>query len=114
MYKALLNAGDGREIAGIERQQLLDVRAVAAVLGSHVLDLGLGLVHQLKPVAGAETVVDPRVDGTAGRDAVALGTQILDSLRQHAWEGDAAGPCGPNALPAPLGALFAVAESQAA
>jgi predicted dehydrogenase len=56
----------------------------------------------------------PRVDGTAGRDAVALATQVLTSLRRHAWEGDEAGPCGPNSLPAPLGALFGVAESQAA
>ena len=56
----------------------------------------------------------PRVDGTAGRDAVALATQILDSLRRHAWDGDASGPCGPNELPVSMGPLFAVAESQAA
>ena len=56
----------------------------------------------------------PRVDGKAGRDAVALATQILSCIRNHAWEGDATGPCGPNALPAPIGTLFAVAESRAA
>ncbi len=56
----------------------------------------------------------PRVDGIAGRDAVALATQVLDSLRRHAWEGDIAGPCGPNVLPASLGPLFAAAEAKAA
>ena len=56
----------------------------------------------------------PRVDGTAGRDAVALATQILSCIRNHAWEGDVAGPCGPKALPAPLGSLFATVESRAA
>ncbi len=56
----------------------------------------------------------PRVDGKAGRDAVALATQILACIRNHTWEGDATGPCGPNALPAAMGTLFAVAESRAA
>jgi predicted dehydrogenase len=56
----------------------------------------------------------PRVDGIAGRDAVALAMRILDSLRCHAWNGDTAGPRGPNALPTPLGPLFAVAETKAA
>jgi predicted dehydrogenase len=56
----------------------------------------------------------PRVDGTAGRDAVALATQVLDRISRHAWDGNAGGPCGPNALPAPLGPLFAAVESKAA
>jgi predicted dehydrogenase len=57
----------------------------------------------------------PRVDGTAGRDAVALAGRVLDSLRRHAWEGDALGPVGPWDLPAPHGSLFAPhAEQEAA
>src|SRR5262249_14689547 len=56
----------------------------------------------------------PRVDGAAGRDAIALATRILDSLRAHAWTGDASGPCGPSSLPAPLGALFTAVETKVA
>jgi len=48
----------------------------------------------------------PRVDGAAGRDAVALAGRVLDSLNRHAWEGDADGPVGPRQLPPPSGALF--------
>src|SRR6516164_3134935 len=56
----------------------------------------------------------PRVDGTAGRDAVALACAVLDSLRAHAWEGDASGPVGPAQLPAPQGSLFVPAAPGAA
>jgi predicted dehydrogenase len=56
----------------------------------------------------------PRVDGTAGRDAVALATRVLESLRNHAWEGNAAGPVGPHHLPVPTGALFAPPAREAA
>jgi predicted dehydrogenase len=48
----------------------------------------------------------PRVDGVAGRDAVVLATRVLDALRQHAWDGDTAGPTGPQQIPAATGALF--------
>jgi predicted dehydrogenase len=48
----------------------------------------------------------PRVDGIAGRDAIAVATRILDSLGSHAWEGDQAGPCGPWNLPAAQGLLI--------
>jgi hypothetical protein len=47
----------------------------------------------------------PRVDGAAGRDALALAGRVLDSLQSHAWEG-AVGPAGPWHLPAPRGLLF--------
>jgi predicted dehydrogenase len=47
----------------------------------------------------------PRVDGAAGRDALALASRILDSLHAHAWEGTG-GPTGPSHLPAPRGVLF--------
>jgi predicted dehydrogenase len=56
----------------------------------------------------------PRVAGTAGRDAIALASLILDRLRAHQWEGDAAGPAGPWDLPAPLGALFVGGDERAA
>jgi predicted dehydrogenase len=56
----------------------------------------------------------PRVDGTAGRDAIALASLILDGIRNHAWEGDAAGPTGQWDLPAPAGALFVSGVQQAA
>jgi predicted dehydrogenase len=48
----------------------------------------------------------PRVDGEAGREAVALAQDVVRSLRKHCWDGDPAGPRGPLHLPAPLGLLF--------
>jgi predicted dehydrogenase len=56
----------------------------------------------------------PRVDGVAGRDAIALASLILDSLRNHKWEGDAQGAMGPWSVPAPLGTLFHGGDQQAA
>lgn len=47
----------------------------------------------------------PRVDGAAGKDALAVAGRILDRLQAHAWEG-AAGPSGPWHLPIPRGTLF--------
>jgi predicted dehydrogenase len=47
----------------------------------------------------------PRVEGTAGRDALALAGRILDSLHSHAWDG-IDGPIGPSHLPKPSGTLF--------
>jgi hypothetical protein len=31
---------------------------------------------------------------------------ILDGIRRHAWEGEVAGPIGPNDIPPPAGLLF--------
>lgn len=56
----------------------------------------------------------PRVSGEDARDAIALATRILDSIRAHAWEGRPDGPVGPSHLPAPLGPLFSPAEDEAA
>jgi predicted dehydrogenase len=56
----------------------------------------------------------PRVDGAAGRDAVALAGRVLDSLRAHCWGGEAGGPCGPWQLPEPCGPLFAPPARDAA
>jgi predicted dehydrogenase len=47
----------------------------------------------------------PRVDAAAGRDALAVASQILDSLQSHSW-GDSTGLAGPRHLPAPSGQLF--------
>src|SRR5262249_35322453 len=41
----------------------------------------------------------PRVDGAAGRDAVAVAEAVLAQIRDHQWPGHAAGPVGPLALP---------------
>jgi predicted dehydrogenase len=56
----------------------------------------------------------PRVDGAAGRDAIALASLILDQVRNHPWEGDARGPVGPWSVPAPQGALFTRGDQQQA
>jgi predicted dehydrogenase len=56
----------------------------------------------------------PRVDGSAGRDALALASLVLDRIRAHAWEGRADGPKGPHELPGPRGFLFGQAGREAA
>jgi predicted dehydrogenase len=42
----------------------------------------------------------PRVDGVAGRNAVAVAELILERIEEHAWDGTAAGRHGPFAMPA--------------
>jgi predicted dehydrogenase len=42
----------------------------------------------------------PRVTGTAGRDAIAVAEMILEKIESHAWDGDTAGRQGPFAMPA--------------
>jgi predicted dehydrogenase len=42
----------------------------------------------------------PKVDGTAGRDAVAVAEMILERIEEHAWDGTPAGRHGPFAMPA--------------
>jgi predicted dehydrogenase len=56
----------------------------------------------------------PRVEGLAGRDALALASAILESVRRHRWEDNAGSAMGPWQLPAPHGKLFEVAEQRAA
>jgi predicted dehydrogenase len=56
----------------------------------------------------------PRVDGAAGRDALALASQVLDSIRTHSWEGRRDGPAGPHQMPAPRGWLFTPPAQEAA
>jgi predicted dehydrogenase len=43
----------------------------------------------------------PVVDGVAGRNAVALAEQILESIAAHQWDGNAAGRKGAFAMPEP-------------
>jgi predicted dehydrogenase len=57
---------------------------------------------------------EPRVGGTAGLNAMALASRVLDSLRSHAWDGWGQGPTGPLDLPAPLGPLFPPEPGEAA
>jgi predicted dehydrogenase len=56
----------------------------------------------------------PRVDGVAGREAVAVATEVLDALQQHAWEGSIAGPAGPHQIPDATGSLFIPPAREAA
>jgi predicted dehydrogenase len=42
----------------------------------------------------------PRVDGAAGRDAVALAELVLQRIDEHAWDGTSTGRRGPLAMPA--------------
>ena len=51
-------------------------------------------------VAAIRTGKTPRVDGLAGRDAVAVAEMILERIDEHAWDGSAAGRHGPFAMPA--------------
>jgi predicted dehydrogenase len=55
----------------------------------------------------------PRVDGAAGRDAVKLASEVLQSLRAHAWDSEA-DHRGPGDLPAPHGSLFLPPATDAA
>ena len=48
----------------------------------------------------------PRVSGRDGLAAVNLAENILDSIRNHSWDGQTGGLRGPNQLPPPLGVLF--------
>jgi predicted dehydrogenase len=56
----------------------------------------------------------PRVDGVAGRDALAVAWQILDAVRSHAWQGQEGSPAGPWQLPAAHGLLFSPVRREAA
>jgi predicted dehydrogenase len=105
------------------RQGRLDPRRLdpAELFGRHLqlqeLDCNRGdqLTRELEDfVACVRTGRSPRVDGLAGRDALALAERVLSSLRDHAWEGESGGPTGPHDLPAPRGALFNVPTREAA
>lgn len=63
-------------------------------------------------VSCIKTGDSPRVNGTAGRDAVALAERILTSLRNHTWTGHVSGPAGPRHVPNPVGQLFSPPAKQ--
>jgi hypothetical protein len=48
----------------------------------------------------------PRVTGKDGLAAIEVAERVLRSLREHCWDGTAAGPTGPLQLPTPSGLLF--------
>lgn len=50
-------------------------------------------------VEAIRTPRQPRVDGAAGRDALAVAEQILAGIRSHCWDASDDGPAGPLALP---------------
>ena len=56
----------------------------------------------------------PRADGAAGRDALALASRVLDSIRTHAWDGRQDGPTGPHEVPPARGYLFSPPAQEAA
>jgi predicted dehydrogenase len=115
--------------AQLRRQALkgrpLDAAAMALVkdqlFGHHLQMLSLEraegdqLTRELQDfVHCAQSGVRPRVSGEDGRDALALASRVLDSLRAHVWEGVPGGPAGPAQLPAPLGHLFESENDEAA
>jgi predicted dehydrogenase len=61
-----------------------------------------------------QTGATPRVSGRDGLAAVNLAENILDSIRNHSWTGQSAGPTGPNQLPPPLGVLFPQCQQEEA
>jgi predicted dehydrogenase len=100
----------------------LDAAALAAfraeLFGRHIqtteitCDNGDQLTRELEDFVRCVRTGDrPRVSGADGRDAVALATRVLDSLRSHPWDDTNSGP---TQLPAPLGALFTPAPDELA
>lgn len=62
----------------------------------------------------ARTGARPRVSGEDGREAIALADWVLESVRQHRWDGHADGVSGPFQVPPPLGPLFLQPQREAA
>jgi predicted dehydrogenase len=60
------------------------------------------------------TGMQPRVNGEDALRALTLADRILNSIRNHHWEGKDQGPTGPQLLPLPLGPLFPNIASEAA
>ncbi|MBX7105715.1 MAG: Gfo/Idh/MocA family oxidoreductase [Gemmataceae bacterium] len=64
-------------------------------------------------VRAASTGGRPRVSGEDGRNALALATRVLDSVRRHQWDGRADGAIGMT-MPAASGRLFGMPQRAAA
>jgi predicted dehydrogenase len=59
------------------------------------------LLAELNDFAGSiQSHRQPIVTGQQGRDVLAVAQQILQSIEEHRWDGDAAGRVGPLAMPA--------------
>ena len=56
--------------------------------------------EQRELVAAIRQRGTPRVDGLAGRNAVAIAELILDQIAKHDWDGAGSKRCGPRAMPA--------------
>jgi predicted dehydrogenase len=56
--------------------------------------------EQLDFVSSVRSGKSPRVDGVAGRDAVAVAEMILERIEEHAWDGSPTGRHGALATPA--------------
>jgi hypothetical protein len=50
-------------------------------------------------VSAVRTGRPPRVDGVAGRDAIAVAEMILERMEEHAWDGATTGRHGALAMP---------------
>jgi hypothetical protein len=61
-----------------------------------------------------QTGAAPRVGGNEGRDAMEVAMRVLESIGNHAWEGDKSGPAGPLHLPLPRCQLFPPSRGEAA
>ena len=51
-------------------------------------------------VNAVRTGESPKVDGAAGRDAIAVAERIVDCIQEHSWDGTTAGRRGAFAMPA--------------
>jgi predicted dehydrogenase len=82
---------DPATLAGLKARLFEDYIDVRSWDGGHADQLTRELQAFVRCV---RTGASPRVDGQAGRDALALAHQVLEALRAHRWEG-AEGPAGP-------------------
>jgi predicted dehydrogenase len=112
------------------RQNGLDVRRLAPaaraalkndLFGQHLQTLELDCNHgdqltrELQEfVTCVQTKKSPRVSGEDGANAIAVAGRILESIRQHRWDGRREGPTGHLQLPPALGPLFSGAEPRQA
>jgi predicted dehydrogenase len=100
---------DARQMPRGQRDQLKD-QIFTRYLQTLELDCNRGdqLTSELEHFVNCvRTGMQPRVNGEAARDAIALAERVLHSIRTHRWDNSPDGPIGPNSLPEPRGLLFA-------
>jgi predicted dehydrogenase len=110
-----------RRLQPLRRDPAWSATLKQGLLGRHLeileLDRNQGdqLTRELEEfVQCVRTGARPRVSGEEGRDAIRLASQILDSMRSHAWETGDDPATGPHHLPAPRGRLFEPLADEAA